>query len=189
VVTINCEYGTSKSLTPELIQLTLLDYFTGDTLIDKLVWPSVPMKDMNAARTGVHIEQMRSARAATNCFFGRDAAREEVWKFVGPDTIVVGHGLDSHLKLLRWIHTDIVDSFIIESTLQKEQADKINKEKQESRKGQKKKEDNKKEKPRTPETEVPAEDDKDQTRYVKLCQLYKDTFPNSKTPYFQMEEY
>ena len=37
-----------------------------------------------------------------------------MWKFVGPDTILVGHSVHNDLKALKWIHTNVVDSYVVE---------------------------------------------------------------------------
>ena len=37
-----------------------------------------------------------------------------MWKFVGPDTILVGHSVHNDLKALKWIHTKVVDSYVVE---------------------------------------------------------------------------
>ncbi|KAK4243848.1 hypothetical protein C7999DRAFT_35804 [Corynascus novoguineensis] len=46
-VAIDCEMGTAFDEDSELIRLTLIDYFSGEILIDSLVYPDVPMKHFN----------------------------------------------------------------------------------------------------------------------------------------------
>ena len=43
-------------------------------------------------------------------------ARAEMWKFIGPDTVVVGHGSNNDFTSLRWIHPRIVDTYLIEES-------------------------------------------------------------------------
>ena len=113
-VALDCEMGTAMSGETQLIRLTLLDFFTGEILIDSLVIPSVPMRHYNTRYSGVTAADMREAERSGSCIRGRDAAREHVWKFVGPETIVLMHGGQNDLSALRWIHRAVVDSCLLE---------------------------------------------------------------------------
>ncbi|RFN42555.1 rna exonuclease 3 [Fusarium flagelliforme] len=113
-VVIDCEMGTAASGDSELIRLTLIDYFSRQVLIDNLVWPDVLMSHLNTKYSGVTWQSMREARNAKRCIFGRKNARALVWKFVSPETIVIGHGASSDLTSLRWIHPQIIDTLIVE---------------------------------------------------------------------------
>ncbi|ERF77155.1 hypothetical protein EPUS_08459 [Endocarpon pusillum Z07020] len=113
-VALDCEMGTAKSGETELIRLTVVDFFTGEKLIDSLVRPDVPMAHYNTRYSGVTAAAMRNAENSASCIWGRDAAREQVWRFVGPETVVVMHGGSSDLSALRWIHSVVVDSHLLE---------------------------------------------------------------------------
>jgi RNA exonuclease 1 len=109
--------GTAKSGDSELIRVTLLDYFSGQVLVDNLVQPDVPMLHFNTRYSGVRPIDMDIARRAGTCFYGRDSARNAILKFVGPSTLVVGHSAQHDLTALRWIHPNVVDTYILESSL------------------------------------------------------------------------
>lgn len=113
-VVIDCEMGTAASGDCELIRLTLIEYFSSQVLIDKLVWPDVLMSHLNTKYSGVTWKSIREARSAKRCIFGRKNARALVWKYVSPETIVIGHGANSDLTSLRWIHPRIIDTLIVE---------------------------------------------------------------------------
>ena len=113
-VVIDCEMGTAASGDCELIRLTLIDYFSSQVLIDKLVWPDVLMSHLNTKYSGLTWKSIREARSAKRCIFGRKNARALVWKYVSPETIVIGHGANSDLTSLRWIHPRIIDTLIVE---------------------------------------------------------------------------
>ncbi|PNP78929.1 hypothetical protein FNYG_07794 [Fusarium nygamai] len=113
-VVIDCEMGTAASGDNELIRLTLIDYFSSNVLIDKIVWPNVPMQHLNTKWSGVTWKMMHEARNKRNCVFGWRNARSLIWKFVGPGTIVIGHGVKSDLTSLRWIHPRLIDTLIVE---------------------------------------------------------------------------
>jgi len=106
--------GMSSAGESELIRVTLIDYASGSTLLDSLVYPDVPMAHYNTRFTGIRAKDMRVASRSGNCIRGRDAARKAVWQFVGPDTIVAGHAGQNDLQTLRIIHKRIVDTFLLE---------------------------------------------------------------------------
>ena len=112
--------GTSKNNETELIRVTLIDYFTSEVLVDSLVWPNVPMLHFNTRFSGVTAGQMNQAKRTGNCFMGRQKALEACWKFVGTNTVVVGHGCQNDLAALRWIHDQVVDTYLIEEAKWKE---------------------------------------------------------------------
>ncbi|QSS60968.1 3'-5' exonuclease [Histoplasma capsulatum] len=118
-VAIDCEMGQAASGDSELIRITLIDYFSSAVLIDSLVYPSVKMEHYRTRFSGVNRRDMEAAKTAGSCIMGRDNARFAVWRYVGPETVVVGHSAHNDLESLRWIHTAVVDTYIIEDLLEK----------------------------------------------------------------------
>jgi len=116
-VSIDCEMGTDSDGGSELIRVTLVDYFSSAVLLDTLVRPSVPMLHYNTKYSGVSWKDMEAARRSGNCIQGRDNARKAVWKYVGPDTIIVGHATNSDLAALRMIHPNVVDTYLVEAVI------------------------------------------------------------------------
>ncbi|KAK0118579.1 hypothetical protein ONS95_007465 [Cadophora gregata] len=114
-VAIDCEMGTAKSGDSELIRVTLIDYFSSEVLVDKLVYPDVAMEHYNTRFSGVTRKDMEYARRSRQCLLGKKRAREAVWKFVDPHTIVVGHSAHNDLTAMRWIHDVVVDTWLVES--------------------------------------------------------------------------
>ncbi|KIW91547.1 uncharacterized protein Z519_07513 [Cladophialophora bantiana CBS 173.52] len=115
-IALDCEMGTSAAGHPELIRLTVVDFFSGAVLIDNLVSPSVRMAHYNTRYSGVTARDMRQALARGTAILGCDRAREALFRHcgVGPDTVVVVHGGASDFTALRWIHPLIVDTCILE---------------------------------------------------------------------------
>ena len=105
--------GTAWNCEPVLIRLSLIDYFTCETLIDSLVSPRPRMHDYNTKWSGVTRDMMNDARRNARCIKGVNAARAEVWKFVGPDTVVMMHGGAGDMVSLRWIHKTVIDTRIL----------------------------------------------------------------------------
>lgn len=120
--------GTGMTNESLCIRVSVVDYFTAETLVDKLVFPDEPLYNYNTRFSGVSHSQMTRAKAVGDCFLGIAAAREAIWKFVGPETIAVAHSGQNDLNALRWIHKNIVDTHLVESLpvmqLEKEARDK-----------------------------------------------------------------
>ncbi|KAG9192194.1 RNA exonuclease 1 [Alternaria panax] len=113
-VAIDCEMGTARNGDSELIRLSAIDYLTGEVLINNLVKPDQPILHLNTKWSGVTWDQMNEAVRQKTTLKGTVGARRLLWKFMGPDTVLVGHSVHNDLKALKWIHTQVVDSYIIE---------------------------------------------------------------------------
>jgi RNA exonuclease 1 len=113
-VAIDCEMGTAVSGDPELIRVTLVDYFTEEILVDNIVEPDVAMQHPNTKYSGVSWADVNKARRNGTILDGKGGARQAIWQFVGPDTFVIGHGASNDLRSLRWMHMRVVDSMVTE---------------------------------------------------------------------------
>lgn len=113
-VAIDCEMGTAITGDSELIRLTAIDYLTGELLINNLVQPDQQMLHLNTRFSGVTWDQMNEARRKRTFLAGKAGAREALWRFVGPLTALIGHGVQNDLRALRWIHPTVVDSYMVE---------------------------------------------------------------------------
>ena len=58
---------------------------------------------------------MHNAVMQGTCIFGRDMARELLWKHIKRDTIIIVHGGQNDLHALRLLHPRIIDTQILES--------------------------------------------------------------------------
>lgn len=119
-VALDCEMGTPKngtSLDSVLIRLSMVDLFSGATLIDKLVMPDVDMLHYNTKYSGVTFAMMRIARQRREAIWGLAAAQEMVFRYIDPDTYIIVHGGSSDLLALRIIHPPdkIIDTHILEN--------------------------------------------------------------------------
>jgi RNA exonuclease 1 len=106
--------GTAVSGDSELIRITMVDYFWGGILIDNYVEPDVPMLHLNTKYSGVTWADIKNARRQGNILQGKAHARQAIWNYVGPNTLVVGHAVINDLRALKWIHTAVLDSLIME---------------------------------------------------------------------------
>ncbi|GJC78849.1 small RNA degrading nuclease 2 [Colletotrichum liriopes] len=97
----------------EVIQLTLVDFLSGDVLQNCLVNPSDPIKDWREDITGINAVRMQESVARNRALHGWIAAREELWRFADKDTILIGQSVYHDLHVLHTHHAKIVDSAII----------------------------------------------------------------------------
>lgn len=117
-VAVDCEMGTSATNSCELIQLSVVDYFTGEILIDSIVRPEVKMTHYNSTYSGITPQMMRRAIADGEFLDSYEGARAELWKWIDSETILVGHSLNHDMNQLHMIHPLIVDSYICVPKLQ-----------------------------------------------------------------------
>jgi RNA exonuclease 1 len=63
--------GTAASGDPELIRVTLIDYFSEEVLVDNLVDPDVRMQHLNTRYSGVSWADLKNARIKGVCLTER----------------------------------------------------------------------------------------------------------------------
>lgn len=112
-VCLDCEMAQAPGGDRILIQVVLLDYFSGEVLINNLVAPDQPVLSYQTRYSGITAAQMTIAIEMGQALNGWRGARDEVWRFVGTDTVVVGHGVHNDLAVLRMAHTRVVDSLLV----------------------------------------------------------------------------
>jgi len=112
-VTLDCEMAGVTGGQNELILLCVADYFTGAILLNRLVSPTQRVTDWRRKIHGVTASVMELAIRQGQALAGWREARDELWKFIDGDTILVGHALHHDLDVLRMIHRRVVDSAIL----------------------------------------------------------------------------
>lgn len=90
----------------ELTRVTLVGV-DGTRVFDEVVKPEWRLVDANTRFSGVTEEQIRDAKLS----FGD--VWERVGKFVGKDTIMIGHGLENDLKAMRVRSGGLMGRFIM----------------------------------------------------------------------------
>ncbi|KAJ5349263.1 hypothetical protein N7541_006990 [Penicillium brevicompactum] len=109
-VVIDCQMGKNDWGQDELIKLTAIDYFSGEILIDKLVWPSVRLLHTDRWFTGIEWAELQSAHRDQTAIEGRDAARELLFRYVGDKTVLILFDGRRDMLALRLIHHHIIDA-------------------------------------------------------------------------------
>ncbi|CAI7573024.1 unnamed protein product [Penicillium glandicola] len=88
-VVLDCEMGTTDLGEQELIRVSAVDFYTGELLMNKLVFPKAFMLHTNSRFSGVTWPMLYAAKEAGEALNGRDEARERLFRYVGPNTILV----------------------------------------------------------------------------------------------------
>lgn len=104
VAALDCEMSyTTGGLS--VTRVTLTDE-TGAVVLDELVRPrGVAILDFNTQFSGIQADEFE-ARAVLDLA----GVRRALARFIGPTTVLVGHGLENDLRALRLVHTSVVDT-------------------------------------------------------------------------------
>ncbi|AET39336.1 RNA exonuclease Ecym_4272 [Eremothecium cymbalariae DBVPG len=107
VLALDCEMAYT-SLGYELIRLTIVDFWTNEVCFDEIVQPIGEIIDLNSQFSGVH----QIDRAVSLTFHeARDIFLSP--KMINENSILIGHGLENDLNVLRIIHDKIIDTAIL----------------------------------------------------------------------------
>ncbi|KAJ5733565.1 hypothetical protein N7493_002351 [Penicillium malachiteum] len=116
-VVLKCETGVSNTGDNELIRVTAIDYYSGEILIDSLVWPDQPMLHYNPRFSGIQPKDMSDQFKERRTLRGREGARKALWKFIGLQTYVIMHQGHMDMGHLRWYHGRMVDTWELQKRM------------------------------------------------------------------------
>ncbi|KAG8161287.1 hypothetical protein KVR01_009551 [Diaporthe batatas] len=114
-VAIDCEMVGVAGGASELVSLSVIDFLTGEQVINSLVKPRKPVRDWRTNIHGISPAVMAMARAKGQTLDGWQSARNELFKHVDEDTVLVGHALHHDLAVLHVQPARVVDSQILVS--------------------------------------------------------------------------
>ncbi|KAI5809378.1 ribonuclease H-like domain-containing protein, partial [Pyronema omphalodes] len=109
-VVLDCEMGGSHFNRNELIWVSVVDFFTGETLIHEFVKPSTEILDWRTQFSGVSGSMASSLEAEKKLLDGWQQARQQLLGLIDSETIIIGHALHNDLYQLRLIHRRVVDT-------------------------------------------------------------------------------
>ncbi|KAK2765044.1 hypothetical protein FQN54_008743 [Arachnomyces sp. PD_36] len=119
-IALDCEMagvlGGQGEILSEVVRLCAVDYITGNILIDTLVVPFERIVQWRTKYSGVSSAMLFSARARGETLRGWKEARDELWRYMDENTILIGQSLNNDLTALRMVHTRVVDSAILTKT-------------------------------------------------------------------------
>ncbi|KAI1327309.1 hypothetical protein F5Y16DRAFT_198001 [Xylariaceae sp. FL0255] len=99
----------------ELVRLAVVDFFTGEVLLDNLVQPISHVVDWRFRYSGVNSKILNQAKQDPNTkvFYGWKQARAKIQELADDDTIFIGHALENDLQVLHLATNNVVDSVFI----------------------------------------------------------------------------
>lgn len=115
-IALDCEMAGGRmgdGLVDQLIQLTAIDYFSGEVLISALVKPTLDIRQWRADIHGVSHGMIMQADRDGTALRDVSHAREILFSFMDRSTILVGHALHHDLNVLKIAHDSCVDSEIL----------------------------------------------------------------------------
>ncbi|CAE6486664.1 unnamed protein product [Rhizoctonia solani] len=105
VAALDCEmiYTTAGM---SIARVSVIDG-AGKCVYDKLIKldPGVEVLDYNTRFSGI--------RSLEEAQLDLDGVRREMRKFIGPETILIGHALENDMRALRMVHLNVVDTAIL----------------------------------------------------------------------------
>ncbi|KAG0659836.1 RNA exonuclease 3, partial [Maudiozyma exigua] len=109
VLALDCEMAfTSKGF--EMVRLTIVDFFSSKTLFDEIVEPFGDVVDLNTLFSGIHVGDMKKAIPYEGIM-----DRILTSDLINRNSILIGHGLENDLNVMRIIHDRIIDTAILYS--------------------------------------------------------------------------
>lgn len=112
-VVLDCEMAGSRAGKNELIKISLLDFASGEVLIDSFVNPSTQILDWRERCHGINGKVVANAVESGIALDGWAAARAELHRFVDDGTVIVGHSVHHDMRVLHIQHLRIVDTAIL----------------------------------------------------------------------------
>lgn len=106
VYAIDCEMVLTDDDKYSLARISIIDW-SGKTVLDKYVLPSLPIKNYFTQFSGI------TAKILENVTTTLQDIQKELLAIIGPDTILLGHSLESDLNALKLTHPNIIDTSII----------------------------------------------------------------------------
>lgn len=109
VFALDCEMAfTSKGY--EMIRLTIVDFFTSNELFDEIVKPIGEVIDLNSDFSGVHEIDENKALS-----FAEVMGRVLIPQLINKNSILIGHGLENDLAVMRLVHLKVIDTAVMYS--------------------------------------------------------------------------
>ncbi|KAI8627194.1 ribonuclease H-like domain-containing protein [Xylariaceae sp. FL1651] len=112
---IDCEMVALEGQISDLVRLAVVDFATGDVVLNTLVQPTGHVIDWRARVSGVNPAILRAAKGDSNTTVlrGWPEARQKIFTLADSNTILVGHALPNDLKALRIAADRVVDTLVL----------------------------------------------------------------------------
>lgn len=106
VLAVDCEMCKDENDVSVLTRISLIDW-DGTVVMDKLVKPDTPIKDYVTQWSGITEEMLRDVTTTLADI------QKELLEMLTPETILVGHSLNSDLNAIKLTHPFLIDTGIL----------------------------------------------------------------------------
>ncbi|KAF5613078.1 RNA exonuclease 3 [Fusarium tjaetaba] len=110
---LNCEMVGVRSGDSEIISIRIIDFSTGEVLVNTLVKPMEPIIQWRTNVHGICPATLSTAASQGRVLYGWEAIRQQLFKHINTETVIVGQSLQKDLKGLRVSHAKIFDTAIV----------------------------------------------------------------------------
>ena len=110
---VDCEMVELEDRVQDLVSLSVVDFLSGEVVLNTLVQPVGRVKCWRSQITGVYPANLHNAKVTKGVLNGWPEARAKIFAVADSDTIFIGHALPNDLKILRIEADHVVDSTVI----------------------------------------------------------------------------
>ncbi|KAM0343748.1 hypothetical protein ACHAPU_008175 [Fusarium lateritium] len=114
-IVLDCEMAGVRNGNSEIVSICVVDLFSGEVLLDTFVRPREQIVDWRTNIHGIRPSTLSLAAGQAKVLDGWETARQELFKHINTDTVMIGHSIQNDLKALRLSHTTVVDTAILTS--------------------------------------------------------------------------
>ncbi|KAH0495359.1 hypothetical protein TgHK011_008917 [Trichoderma gracile] len=108
-IVITCQAAQTQDGGGEPVSICVVDFFTGQTLMDSFVAPPCEISDWKTDVHGICAKTIETAVKGNNCLQSWREARMRLFEYVDAQTILVGCAIGKELEMLRVFHRGVVD--------------------------------------------------------------------------------
>ncbi|KAI0115598.1 ribonuclease H-like domain-containing protein [Nemania sp. FL0031] len=112
---IDCEMVVTKGHEMDLLNIAVVDFFTGDIVLRSLVQPTGTVTHWRGEVTGFNKERLADATKKGKALSGWREVREKIFEVTTSETIFIGHALANDLRVLHIASDRVVDSMMMMS--------------------------------------------------------------------------
>ncbi|KAI0533555.1 ribonuclease H-like domain-containing protein [Xylaria digitata] len=112
---IDCEMVVMRGREQGLLNIAVVDFFTGDIVLRSLVRPTGPVTDWRRDITGFNKQRLTEAIKKGKVLSGWREVREKIFDVTTCETIFIGHALANDLRVLRIATDRVIDSMAMMS--------------------------------------------------------------------------